>query len=191
MKVASILKVKGTTVETTPPRTSIARSARLLRDKHIGALVVSEDGTGVLGITPERDIVHGLADRGPSLLDLPVSLVMTRTPVTCTPDDDIQTVMSQMTRLRLRHLPVVVGGRLQGIVSIGDVVKHRLDELATEANVLRDAFLARQYAVRDRRYRAPSRHGHEDRALASGRPEGRSTLPALSNSLSAKAKTWP
>jgi len=144
MKVASILKVKGTTVETTPPRTSIATSARLLRDKHIGALVVSEDGTGVLGIITERDIVHGLADRGPSLLDLPVSLVMTRAPVTCTPDDDIQTVMSQMTRLRLRHLPVVVGGRLQGIVSIGDVVKHRLDELETEANVLRDAFLARQ-----------------------------------------------
>src|SRR3989442_5125047 len=144
MKVASLLEVKGTPVEPTPPRRSIPRSARALRDKHMGALVVSEDGTGVLGIIAERDIVHGLADRGPSLLDLPVSLVMTRAPVTCTPDDDIQTVMSQMTRLRLRHLPVVVGGRLQGIVSIGDVVKHRLDEPATGAKVLRDAFLAPQ-----------------------------------------------
>ena len=144
MKVASILKIKGTTVATTPPRTTVATSARLLRDEHIGALVVSEDGVTALGIITERDIVHGLADRGSSLLELPVELVMTRTPVTCTPDDDIQTVMRQMTRLRVRHLPVVVGGRLQGIVSIGDVVKHRLDELETEANVLRDAFLARQ-----------------------------------------------
>jgi CBS domain-containing protein len=144
MKVASILKVKGTSVATTVPGTSIATSARLLRDEHIGALVVSEDGATVLGIITERDIVHALANRGASLLDLPVSLVMTRAPVTCTPDDDIQTVMSRMTRLRVRHLPVVVGGRLQGIVSIGDVVKHRLDELELEANVLRDAFLARQ-----------------------------------------------
>jgi CBS domain-containing protein len=144
MKVASILKAKGSTVVTTPPRTSVATATRRLRDQHIGALVVSEDGATVLGLITERDIVHGLADRGPSLLELPVSLVMTRTLVTCTPDDDITTVMSRMTRLRVRHLPVVVGERLQGIISIGDVVKHRLDELQTEANVLREAFLARQ-----------------------------------------------
>lgn len=144
MKIASILKAKGTSVATTPPLTSMATAARLLRDKHIGALVVSEDGATVLGIVTERDIVHGLADRGPSLLALPVSLVMTRAPITCTPDDDVHTVMRHMTRLRVRHLPVVVRGRLHGIVSIGDVVKHRLDELEMETNVLRDAFLARQ-----------------------------------------------
>lgn len=144
MKVASILKAKGSTVVTTPPHASVATATRRLRDQHIGALVVSEDGVTVLGLITERDIVHGLADRGPSLLELPVSLVMTRTLVTCTPDDDIPTVMSRMTRLRVRHLPVVVGERLQGIISIGDVVKHRLDELETEANVLREAFLARQ-----------------------------------------------
>jgi len=143
MKVASILKVKGSTVATTPPRTSIVTAARLLRDQHIGAVVVSEDGATVLGIITERDIVHGLADRGSALLELPVSLLMTREPVTCTPDDDITTLAIRMTRLRVRHLPVVVGGRLGGIVSIGDVVKHRLDELETEANVLREAFLAR------------------------------------------------
>ena len=103
-----------------------------------------DDDAGVLGIITERDIVHGLADRGSELLDMPVSFAMTRTPATCTPDDDIQTVMSRMTRQRVRHLPVVVEGRLEGIVSIGDVVKHRLDELELETNVLRDAFLARQ-----------------------------------------------
>ena len=144
MKVASILKVKTSRVVTTPPSTSVATAARKLRDEHIGALVVSEDGAAVLGLITERDIIHGLADRGPSLLDLPVSGVMTRAPITCTPDDDIQIVMSRMTRFRVRHLPVVVGGTLHGIVSIGDVVKHRLDELELETGILRDAFLARQ-----------------------------------------------
>jgi CBS domain-containing protein len=144
MKVASILKAKGTGVKTTSPRTTSATAARMLRDHHIGALVVTEWGGGVQGIITERDIVHGLADRGSELLDLPIATVMTRTPATCMPDDDIQKVMSRMTRLRVRHLPVVVDGRLQGIVSIGDVVKHRLDELELETNVLRDAFIARQ-----------------------------------------------
>jgi CBS domain-containing protein len=142
MKVASILKAKGSAVATTPPRTSIGTAARLLRDQHIGALVVSEDGVTVLGIITERDIVHGVADRGPSLLELPVSFAMTRAPIMCTPDDDIPTVMRQMTRLRVRHLPVVVGERLQGIVSIGDVVKHRLEDLELETNILRDVYNA-------------------------------------------------
>ncbi len=121
-----------------------AAAARMLRDHHIGALVVTEWGAGVQGIITERDIVQGLADRGSALLDLPVAAVMTRAPATCTPDDDIQTVMSRMTRLRVRHLPVIAEGQLRGIVSIGDVVKHRLDELELETNVLRDAFLGRQ-----------------------------------------------
>ena len=144
MKVASILKAKGSGVATTSPNTSVATAARMLRNQHIGALVVREGEGGVLGIITERDIVHGLADRGAELLDLPVSLVMTRGPATCTPDDDIRTVMSRMTYQRARHLPVLAQGHLEGIISIGDVVKHRLDELETEANVLRDAFLARQ-----------------------------------------------
>ena len=144
MKVASILKAKGTAVSITPQRTSVATIARLLRDQRIGAMVVSEDGVTVLGIITERDIVHGLADRGDALLDLPVSVVMTRAPQICSADDDIQTVMSRMTRFRVRHLPVITGGRLAGIVSIGDIVKHRLDELEMETHVLRDAFIARQ-----------------------------------------------
>src|SRR5262249_59311408 len=110
-----ILKVKGSTVATTPPRTSIVTAARLLRDEHIGARVVSEDGATVIGIIRERDVVHGLADRGAALLEMPVSLLMTHEPIMCTPDDDVTTVMSRMTRFRVRHLPVVVDGRLAGI----------------------------------------------------------------------------
>ena len=144
MKVASILKAKGSAVATTSPNTSIATAARMLRNQRIGALVVCEGVGPVLGIITERDIVHGLADRGTELLDLPVSLMMTRAPATCTPDDDLRTVMSRMTHQRVRHLPVLVHGHLEGIVSIGDIVKHRLDELEMETNVLRDAFLARQ-----------------------------------------------
>src|SRR5262249_28146553 len=87
MKVPSILKVKGSTVATPPPRTSIVTAARLLRDQHIGALVVSEDGATVIGIITERDVVHGLADRGAALLEMPVSLLMTHHPIISTPDD--------------------------------------------------------------------------------------------------------
>ena len=144
MKVASILKAKGSGVATTSPNTSVATVARMLRNQHIGALVVREGEGQLLGLITERDIVHGLADRGAELLDLPVSLIMTHGPATCTPDDDIRTVMSRMTHQRVRHLPVLVHGHLEGIVSIGDIVKHRLDELEMETNVLRDAFLARQ-----------------------------------------------
>jgi CBS domain-containing protein len=144
MKVASILKTKGTRVATISPDASIATGARRLRDEHIGALVVTDVAGSVAGIITERDIVHALADRAAALLDLPVSAAMTRAPIICTPDDDIPSVMSRMTHFRVRHLPVMVAGRLAGIVSIGDVVKHRLDELELEAGVLRDAFLARQ-----------------------------------------------
>jgi len=86
----------------------------------------------------ERDIVRGLTERGPKLLALPVSQAMTSSVITCTPDDSITTVMGRMTRHRIRHIPVVDGGRLCGIVSIGDVVKHRLDELEMEGNILRE-----------------------------------------------------
>jgi CBS domain-containing protein len=143
MKVASILKTKGTSVETAFPGTTIGAAARLLRDKNIGALVVSEDGNTVLGLISERDIVHGLAVYGARVSDLRVSDLMARRVVTCVPDESDTRVMAQMTHHRVRHVPVVESGMLKGIVSIGDVVKHRLEELETEANVLRDVFLAR------------------------------------------------
>src|SRR5262249_56166506 len=103
MKVASILKVKGSTVATTPPRTSIVTVARLLRDQHIGALVVSEDGATVIGIITERDIVHGLAARGAALLEMPVSLLLTREPITGRPGDDLTPPMRRRKRCRVGH----------------------------------------------------------------------------------------
>ncbi len=134
MKVASILKAKGESVTTTPD-TTISTIVWELRSKGIGALVVSQDGTTMLGLISERDIVSALAEHGAGLLGMRAAQVMSRPMVTCTPEDSITGVMAQMTRHRVRHIRVVDGERLRGIVSIGDMVKHRLDELELEANV--------------------------------------------------------
>src|SRR5262245_45302015 len=141
MKVASILKAKGAHVETTPPDTKLYTVVWELKLKGIGALVVSQDGVTVQGLISERDLVRGLVDHGPTLLAFPVSELMTSQVATCTPEDSVTSVMARMTRHRVRHLPVVEGHRLCGIVSIGDVVKSRLDELELEANVLREALM--------------------------------------------------
>jgi CBS domain-containing protein len=137
MNVETILKTKGRSVTTIAPDASIGNAVDLLRLKGIGALVVSADGERVAGILSERDIVHALAERGAGLLDLPVSALMTRHVFTCQPGDSIAELMAEMTERRIRHLPVVENGRLAGIVSIGDVVKNRLDEVETEASSLR------------------------------------------------------
>jgi CBS domain-containing protein len=141
MSVASILKAKGAHVETTRPDAALYTVVWSLKVKGIGAQVVSADGSIVLGLISERDIVRGLTQHGTRLLTLPVSELMTSPAVTCTPGDSIRAVMARMTRYRVRHLPVVEGGKLCGIVSLGDVVKHRLDELELEANVLRENLL--------------------------------------------------
>ena len=138
MSVALILKAKGTHVETTRPDTTLYTVVWSLQVKGIGAEVVSEDGITVLGLISERDIVRGLTQHGTKLLALPASELMTSPAVTCTPAESIRAVMARMTRYRVRHLPVVDGGKLCGIVSIGDLVKHRLDELELETNVLRE-----------------------------------------------------
>ena len=143
MKVTSILKTKGSQVVMVTPETRIATIVRELTAKSIGAVVVSEDSVNLLGLVSERDIVKSLGVFGARTLELRASDIMVRRPVTCQPDDTITRVMAEMTRQRVRHLPVVEGGRLHGIVSIGDIVKHRLDELETEANILRQGFLAR------------------------------------------------
>jgi CBS domain-containing protein len=141
MTVAAILKVKGNYVATTTPETTVHSVAWELKVKNIGALVVSKDGAVILGIISERDLVRGLTEHGAHLQALPVSKVMAAPVLTCTPDERITAVMARMTRHRVRHLPVVDGGRLAGIISIGDVVKSRLDELELEANVLRETLI--------------------------------------------------
>jgi CBS domain-containing protein len=141
MNVETILKGKGRSVTTIAPEATIAEAVATLRRQGIGALVVSRSGTSVDGILSERDIVHALADRGTGLLELPVSALMTSKVYTCTPRDSLADLMGLMTERRIRHLPVVEDGGLSGIVSIGDVVKMRLDEVEYEASSLR-SFIA-------------------------------------------------
>jgi CBS domain-containing protein len=143
MSVAAILKAKGAHVETTRPDTTLHTVVWDLKLKGIGALVVSEDGVTVLGLVSERDIVRALAEHGPRLLSTPVAQLATAPVVTCAPGESLTAVMARMTHHRVRHLPVVEGGKLRGIVSIGDVVKQRLDELELEANILRETLMTR------------------------------------------------
>jgi CBS domain-containing protein len=144
MHVSDILKAKGSKVITIRPDLSIEHIAQRLRAERVGALVVSETGTTVDGIISERDVAHGLAEHGAEILSRTASELMTKAVVTCSPNDTIAHVAKVMTHQRMRHLPVTEGRRLVGIVSIGDVVRHRLDELELEANVLRDYAVARQ-----------------------------------------------
>jgi CBS domain-containing protein len=143
MKVAEVLRSKGSTVVTARPDTPIVVALHKLKSEGIGALVVTRDGEHIDGILSERDVVRGLTDRGARLLDGAVGDVMTKSVATCAPDDHLTAVMAEMTRRRVRHLPVVEGGRLAGMISIGDVVKARLEDLELEANVLREVYLAR------------------------------------------------
>ena len=144
MNVERILRAKGATVVTIKPDATVGELVRGLRQERIGAMVVSDDGRAVLGIVSERDVVNALAQHGGRILGMPVEELMTRDVVTCTPQHTVKDLMSVMTRRRIRHLPVVVDGRLRGIVSIGDVIKSRLEEVETETNVLREAFIARK-----------------------------------------------
>ncbi len=144
MRVESILEKKGWHVETVGPDANLLLAVHKLTSHNIGALVVSSDGTQVEGVLSERDVVRAFARRGAELVDASVASVMSRGVPVCSPDDLLTAVMGQMTRTRNRHLPVVRQGRLCGIVSIGDVVKYRLEEVELEANVLRDAYLARR-----------------------------------------------
>jgi CBS domain-containing protein len=141
MNVETILRNKGSWVATIRPDATIAEAVETLNREHIGAIVVSQDGESVDGILSERDIVIALADSGAELLSRGIDEIMTRKVVTCAPGDTVQELMAEMTNGRMRHLPVVSNGRLCGIVSIGDLVKNRLDEVEFEAKSLR-SFIA-------------------------------------------------
>jgi CBS domain-containing protein len=137
MLVQQILKSKGDDgVITVTPDTPIAEAASILAERRIGGLVVSADGEAADGILSERDIVRALAVRGASCLTETVSEMMTRNPVCCARQDTSDAVLARMTDGRFRHMPVVEEGKLVGIVTIGDVVKARLDELSLEKTAL-------------------------------------------------------
>ncbi len=141
MTVKSILAAKGHAVETIAPTATLADAARQLSERRIGAVVVTDDNGQIEGMLSERDIVRTVAGRGPTALDRPVQEVMTRNVITCRATDTVGAVMEQMTRGKFRHVPVVEGRRLAGIISIGDVVKHRLEEMEKESNAMRDYIL--------------------------------------------------
>lgn len=142
MKVSDILKTKGAEVMTVRPTETLGTLSHRLRMARIGALVVSRDGATIEGIVSERDIVHCMAERGAACLEVAVEAVMTQRVVTCAPDSNLADIAKTMTTNRIRHLPVLESGRLAGIVSLGDVVKARLDEMELEAGVLRDLAIA-------------------------------------------------
>jgi CBS domain-containing protein len=143
MKVEAILRKKGRSVQTILPWSTVAEALhRMAGPPRIGALVVTESDGHIAGMITERDIIRELERHPDQLLERPVSYVMGRHVPVCFPQHSIEQVMLQMTRLRYRHLPVVERGRVVGMVSIGDVVKYRIDEIQLEANVLRDLYIA-------------------------------------------------
>jgi CBS domain-containing protein len=139
MQVHQILKSKGTNkVFTVPPGTTVSEAARIMSKERIGVLVISSDGTLPEGVLSERDIVRELAVHGANCLTGTVETYMTADPVTCTGEDKSDAILSRMTEGRFRHMPVVKDGEMVGLVTLGDVVKAQLTELAAEKTALED-----------------------------------------------------
>lgn len=136
MTIAAILKTKGAEVVTLPPSATVAGAVALLAEKRIGAMPVVE-GDQVAGIFSERDVIYCLASKGAAALGLTVGEVMTAPARTVAPEEPVLGALSLMTRRRIRHLPVVKDERLVGFVSIGDLVKYRIDRIEAEAEAMR------------------------------------------------------
>jgi CBS domain-containing protein len=144
MSISEVLHGKGHQVVKVRTTESVETAVRKLSDQRIGAVVVEDQWMRHAGIVSERDFVNAVAEHGASALGFPVEKLMSAPIVTCRSSDSIDTALAAMTMARIRHLPVVDDGHLVGIISIGDLVKHRLDEKALEANVLLD--IARLHA---------------------------------------------
>ena len=144
MQVENILQRKRPAVLWVSPVLSIGEVAERLRSADVGVMIVSNNGESLKGLISERDIAHGLAVHGAALLSLKVSDLMTRSVITCTPEDSVADIERIMTMRRIRHIPVVDGGKVVGVVSIGDVLKSKISEIELEANVLRDLTVARR-----------------------------------------------
>jgi CBS domain-containing protein len=142
MLAEHILQRKGRDTVTIDADETVSTAADVLSTRNIGALVVT-DGADVVGVLSERDIVRTLSDRGAAVLQTSVREAMSSEVPTCTPQDDVTDLMERVTRRRVRHLPVVEDGTLDGIISIGDLLKTRIEEVETEQKVLRDRLLAR------------------------------------------------
>jgi CBS domain-containing protein len=136
MRISDVIRRKGNLVVTLRSDATVLKLLEVLEQNHIGAVVVSDDGSTVSGIVSERDVVRHLYSDGVGVLDESVAMIMTSDVQTCTPDDGIEDLGRMMTERRIRHVPVVVDGKLMAIVSIGDIVKSRMDELQTERDQL-------------------------------------------------------
>jgi CBS domain-containing protein len=141
MSVSIILAGKGREVVSIDPTATLACAIDLLAEKRIGAVLILGAGRRVVGILSERDIVRALAERGAAALDEPVSRIMTRKVSTCTEGETVASIMERMTDGKFRHVPVLDQGDVVGIVSIGDVVKHRLHEMESDSAAMRDYIL--------------------------------------------------
>ena len=138
MTVKAILSRKGGDIVTIAPTANLTAAVQILAARRIGAIIVTGPDNRVAGILSERDIVRTLSERGPAALDENVGTVMTRKVTTCTEADTIASIMERMTEGKFRHLPVVDQGRLVGVISIGDVVKYRMEEVVHDADALRE-----------------------------------------------------
>jgi CBS domain-containing protein len=143
MQVSELLQEKGPLVVTVQPDATVTDALSEMARHNIGAVIVSRDGRSIEGILSERDVVRSLTASGPTVLDGPVSAIMSSDVHTASPDDAVDLLMTTMTERRFRHIPVVDRGRVVGIVSIGDVVKSRTDELERDRAALVDYIGAR------------------------------------------------